>query len=91
MFSPTEVFSKKDAQQTQSKPTGEQPHFTTLQKPYPHMEAPPRIYRTPSEHLSPAEHLWRLPLYVKRVLKDLNYENFLFTVVARNLLTLINK
>ena len=30
MFSPTEVFSKKDAQQTQSKPTGEQPHFTTL-------------------------------------------------------------
>ena len=30
MFSPTEVFSKKDAQQTRSKPTGEQPHFTTL-------------------------------------------------------------
>ena len=32
-----------------------------------------------------------LLLYVKRVLKDLNYEKLLFTVVKRNLLTLKNK
>ena len=32
-----------------------------------------------------------LLVYVKRVLKDLNYEKLLFTVVKRNLLTLINK
>ena len=58
--SPPEVFSKKDAAQIRSKPTGEQPRRSAISKArsHPHTDAPPRIQSTPAEHLSLGDHLW---------------------------------
>ena len=61
-----EVFSKKDAAQIRSKPTGEQPRRSAISiKPLcnyieitPTHRCPPRIQSTPAEHLSLGEHLW---------------------------------
>ena len=41
-------------------------------------------YSTSAEYSTSGEHLWGLRLYVKGVLKDLNYKTLLFTVVKRN-------
>ena len=64
--SPPEVFSKKDAVQIRSKPTGEQPHKSAIStKPLcnfieitPTHRCAPENQSTPAEHLSPGEHLW---------------------------------
>ena len=55
------------------------------------MDAFPKIRSTPAEHPLQENTSWRLLLYVKRDLKDLNYKMLLFTVVKRNLITLKNK
>ena len=65
--SPTEVFSKKDAVQIRSKPTGEQPRRSVIStKPLcnfteitPTHRCTPGIQSTPAEHLSLGENLWK--------------------------------
>ena len=84
--SPAEVFFKKDALQTQTKPTGEQPLKSAISKIAPTHGCVPRITTSPQENTSGG-----LLLYVKRVLKDLNYRKLLLIAVKGNLLTLINK
>ena len=97
--SPPEVFSNKDTVQIQIEPTGEQTSRSTIPtKPFCNfIEATPmhgcvlRIHITPAK-ISPQENIsGRLFLYVKIVLKDLNYKKLLFTTVKRNLLALKNK
>ena len=84
---------RKDALQTWSK----QPHrSTTMQKRdlnkitlqlyWNHTHArmhPPKICSTRAEQPPPGENLEGLFLYVKRVLKDLNYKKFPFTAVKK--------
>ena len=63
--SPPEVFSKKDAAQIRTKPTGEQPRRSAISTKAlcnfieitPTHRAPRRIQSTPAEHLSLGEHL----------------------------------
>ena len=94
--SPPEVFSKEDAPRNEENPQentntearSQQSRFATLLKSHPCTDTPPEIPRTSAEHP-----LWQntsggLLLHVKRILKDLNYEKFLFTVVKRNLLAI---
>ena len=94
--SPPEVFSKEDAprnevnpqENTNTEARSQQSRFATLLKSHPCTDTPPEIPRTSAEHP-----LWQntsggLLLHVKRILKDLNYEKFLFTVVKRNLLAI---
>ena len=59
----------------------QQSRFATLLKSYPCTDTPPKIRSTSAEHPLLGEHLWGPLLHVKRILKDLNYETFLFTVV----------
>ena len=69
----------------------QQSRFATLLKSHPCAIAHPRIHIIPAK-TSPQENIsGRLPLYVKIVLKDLNYKKLLITTVKRNLLTLKNK
>ena len=92
--SPPEVSSNKNTVQMQNEPTGEQTRRNTIPaKPLcnfieitPMHGCTPRIHITPAKHFSPEEQL-----YVKIVLKDLNYKKLLFTTVKRNLFTLKNK
>ena len=66
-------------------------HKTAL-KSHPRMDTPSKICSSHAEQPPPGEHLiGGLLLYVKRVLKDLNYKKLLFTVVKRNLFTHKNK
>ena len=62
--------------------------FATLLKSHPRTDTSSKIRSTSAEQTLPGEHLWGLLLHVKRILKDLNYKKFLFTVVKINLLTL---
>ena len=58
-------------------------------KSQPHMDELPKICSTHAERPPPREHLSGsegLPSYVKRILKDLNYNKLLLTAVKRNLL-----
>ena len=94
--SPPEVFSKKDAvanpqENNRAEAQSQQSRFGTLLKLHPRTDAPPESTAHP-QNTTPQENTsGRLLLYVKRVLKDLNYKKLLFTVVKRNLLTLKNK
>ena len=61
--SPPEVFSKKYALQTLSKPAGEQQCWSAistkpLHKSHPRPDVPPKIRSTPAEHPPPGEHFW---------------------------------
>ena len=61
----------------------QQIRFATLLKSDPRTDTSLKIRSTSVEHPSAG-----LLLHAKRVLKDLHYKKFLFTVVKRNLLTL---
>ena len=97
--SPSEVFSNKDTVQIRSEPTGEQTRRSAIPtKPLRNfieitpMHGAPRKSTSHPQNTSPQENTsGRLPLYVKIVLKDLDYKKLLFTTVERNLLTLKNK
>ena len=69
--SPPEVFSNKNTVQMRNEPTGEQTRRKTIPaKPLCNfIEITPMHGCTPRIHITPAEHL-----YVKIVLKDLNYK-----------------
>ena len=98
--SPPEVLSKEDVRQTWSKPTGERQHrsdkdkhtqqsrFATSSKSRPCTDTPPKsaahLQNTPFRETT----FGVLLLHVKRILKDLNYEKFLFIVVKRNSLAI---
>ena len=65
--SPPEVFCKKDALQTRSKPTGEQQCRSAISTKllcsfikitHPHTDTHPKIRSTLAEHPPPGEHLW---------------------------------
>ena len=98
--SPPEVFFNKDAVQIRSEPTGEQTRRSAvhtkrlcnfIEMTLMHECVPENQHHT-SQNTSPQENIsGRLLLYVKIVLKDLNYKTLFFTTVKRNLLTLKNK
>ena len=73
--SPVEVFSQKDALQTESKPTGEKPSrgvvSTKLLCNFTEITNMQHTHRKPSFR--------RLLLYIKEFLKDLNYKKLLFS------------
>ena len=82
--SPPEVFSKKDAVQIRIKPIGEQPHRSAIStKPLCNF-----MEITPTHRCAPKNSKYTLLLYVKRILKNINYKKVLFTVAKRNGLTL---
>ena len=74
-----------------AKARSQQSHFATVLKSRPCTDAPGDSHHT-RKNTSPQENTSeRLLLYVKIVLKDLNYKKLLFTTVKRNSLTLKNK
>ena len=94
--SPPEVFSKKDAPRNEQNPQentntearSQQSRFATLLKSHPCTDMPPEIPSTFAKHP-----LWEntsggLILHVKRILKVLYFEKFLFIVVKRNSLAI---
>ena len=92
--SPPEVFSKKDAVQIRSKPTGEQPHRSAISTKLlcNFIEITPTHRCTPEnpknttqpQNTSPQENTsGKLLLCVKRVLKNINYKKLLFTVAKK--------
>ena len=91
---PLEVFSNKDTVQIRSEPTGEQtrrsaiptkPLCNFIEMTLMHECAPENPH---PQSTSPQENnSGRLLLYVKIVLRDLNYKKLLFRTVKRNLLT----
>ena len=93
--SPPEVFSKEDTPRNEENPQentnteaqSQQSRFATLLKSHPCTDTPPEIPSTSAQHPPPGEHLWRI-LHVKRMLKVVHYEAFLFTVVKRNSLAI---
>ena len=60
----------------------------TLLKSHSRTDTPPKIRSTSAELLLRENTSEGLILHVKRILKDLNYKRFLFTVFEINLLTL---
>ena len=94
--SPLEVFSKKDAPETWSKPTGEQQcrsaisNKSALQLNWNHTHAQihPKIRSTCAEHPPPGEHLWGTASACKKNFKRRKLQKVFITVVERNLLTL---
>ena len=87
------MFSKEDAprnevnpqENTNTEARSQQSRFATLLKSHPCTDTPLKIRSTSAEHEKTSG---RMLLHVKRILKDLNYEKFLFTVVKRNLLAI---
>ena len=74
---------------TNAEARSQQSPFATLLKSRPCTDTPPKIRSTSAEYPLPPENTsGGQLLHVKRVLKDLNYEKFLFTVVKRNLLAI---
>ena len=91
--SPPEVFFNEDEPQTWSKPTGEHQHRSAIStKPLCNFIKIKTMHRyapeNPQNTLLQENISGGLLLHVKRILKDLNYEKFLFTVVKRNILAL---
>ena len=90
------MFSKEDApryevnpqEKTNTEARSQQSCFATLLKSHPFTDAPLEIRSTSAEHPMRENTSEGLLLHVKRILKDLNYENFLFTVVKGNLLAM---
>ena len=93
-LSPTKTLSKYGANPQENKRAearSQQSRFATLLKSHPCTNAPREPTSYP-QNTSPQENTsGRLLLYVKIVLKDLNYKKLLFTTVKRNLLTLKNE
>ena len=82
--SPPEVFSKKDAAQIRAEARSQQSRFATLLKSHAHTDAP-RESKVHPQNTSPRENTsGRQLVYVKRVLKNINYKKLLFTVAKRN-------
>ena len=91
--SPPEVFSNKDSIQKRSEPTGEPMRRSAISSKslcnfieitLTH-ECTPREFASYPQKTSPQENTsGRLLLYVKIVLKYLNYKKLLFTTVKRN-------
>ena len=94
--SPPEVFSKEDAPRNEENPQentntearSQQSRFATLLKSQPCTDTPPKsaahLQNTPLRENTSGG----LLLHVKRILKNLNYEKFLFTVVKINVLAI---
>ena len=66
----------------------QQSHFATLLKSHLHIDTPRKLAAHLQNTLVWENTLGGLLLHVKRILKDLNYKTFLFTVLKRNLLML---
>ena len=90
------MFSKEDAPKNEENPQentsieaqSQQSRFATLLKSHPCADTPPEISSTYAEHLLRENTSGGLILHVKRILKVLYYEKFLFTVAKRNSLTI---
>ena len=92
--SPTKTLYKYEVntrKNERAEARSQQSRFVTLLKSHPCIDAPPRIYITPTKHLFPGEHLWETAPVCQNSFKDLNYKKLLFTTVKTNLLTLKNK
>ena len=94
--SPPELLSKEDAprheanqqENTNTEKRSQQSRFGSLLRSHPCTDTPPKIRSTSAESPLRENTSGGLLLHVKRILKDLNYEKFLFTVVKRNLLAI---
>ena len=94
--SPPEVLSKEDAPRNEENPQEntntearfQQSLFATLLKSHPCTDTPPEIPSTSAEHPLRVNTSGGLILRVKRILKVLYYEKFLFRVVKRNSLAI---
>ena len=94
--SPREVFSKEDAPRNEENPhestntetRSQQSRFATLLISHPCIDTPPEIPSTFADHTLRENTSGGLILHVKRILKVLYYEKFLFAVVKRNSLAI---
>ena len=86
------MFSKEDAPRHEANPQennnteaqSQQNHFATLLKSHPCTDTPSEIRSTSAEHPPLRENTsGGLLLHVTRIVKDLNYEKLLFTVVKK--------
>ena len=90
------MFFKEDAprnevnpqENTNTEAQSQQSRFATLLKSHPSADTPLEIPNTSAEHPLRENTSGGLILHVKRILKVLYYEKFLFTVVKRNSLAL---
>ena len=90
------MLSKEDAPRNEENPQEntntearfQQSRFATLLKSQPCTDTPPEIPSTSAEHPLRVNTSEGLILHVKRILKVLYYEKFLFRVVKRNSLAI---